>query len=117
MLPIATDALTELYLILFVGVIPLTTLLLLSSRSIFNIAALYVDVIVENSASVITLSSMHDEINEDNFEDVFLSVAAAKTLLIDLRDAVEAACNGTTFGPSEPDDDLGDLCIDPDGPV
>jgi hypothetical protein len=39
-----------------------------------------------------------DDLNhEDNFEDVFLSVAAAKTLLIDLRDAVEAAVSGKAF--------------------
>lgn len=36
--------------------------------------------------------------HEDNFEDVFLSIAAAKTLLIDLRDAVEAAVSGKAFG-------------------
>ena len=35
--------------------------------------------------------------HEDNFEDVFLSIAAAKTLLIDLRDAVESAVTGKPF--------------------
>ena len=70
MLLIATDALTELYLMLFVGVIPLTmTLLLLLLCSNFNIAALYVDEIRENSSSVMTLSSMHVEINADNLDE------------------------------------------------
>lgn len=35
--------------------------------------------------------------HEDNFEEVFLSVAAAKTLLIDLLDAVEAVVSGKAF--------------------
>lgn len=38
-----------------------------------------------------------DPDHEDNYEDVFISIAAAKTLLIDLRDAVESAVTGNPF--------------------
>jgi hypothetical protein len=38
-----------------------------------------------------------DPFHDDNYEDVFISIAAAKTLLIDLRDAVEAAVSGRPF--------------------
>lgn len=35
--------------------------------------------------------------HEDNFEDVFIPVAAAKALLIDLRDAVESIVERKPF--------------------
>ena len=38
-----------------------------------------------------------DPEHEDNFNDVFISIPAAKTLLIDLRDAIEAATTGKPF--------------------
>ena len=66
----AADALTELYLILFVGVVPMTlSLLLLLLCSNFNIAVLYIDEIIENSVSVMTLSSIDEEINVDNLDE------------------------------------------------
>jgi hypothetical protein len=39
-----------------------------------------------------------DDLNhEDNFEDVFISVSAAKALLIDLRDAIESIVERKPF--------------------
>ena len=60
-------AVTELYLLLFAEVFPMTLSLLLLSNSNFNIVKLYTVEIVENSSSEIISSSRHDEISDDNF--------------------------------------------------
>ena len=38
-----------------------------------------------------------DPENDANFEDRFMTVAAAKSLIIDLQDAVESITSGTEF--------------------